>query len=77
MKTRRFFFHYNKPVSKKEGRNFLTLHYKGECHLVNRIVCDVSTESHDQKKQPHCIIRGWANDVTIYDSMYGRTGYIE
>ena len=76
-KKRRFFYHYNKPVSNKEGRNVLTLHYKVKCHLVNRIICEVPTESHDQKAQPRCVIRGWANSVDIYDSMKGRIGYIQ
>ena len=76
---RRFYYHYNKPVSKKEGRNFLTLHYRGKCHLVNRISCSVSTESHNQKRQPYCVIRGWANNILIAINPYDEkesVGYI-
>ena len=62
-KQRRFFFHYNKPESKAQGCSVLTLHWQGKCHLVNAVVCDVPTETHEQKRQPHCIVRGWASDV--------------
>ena len=59
----RFFFHYNKPESKRQGVNVLTLHWKGKCHLVNDIVCYAPTETHKQKRQPHCVVRGWAAEV--------------
>jgi len=59
----RFLFHYNKPESKRQGRNVLTLHWQGKCHLVNNITCHVPTETHNQKRQPHCVIRGWAAEV--------------
>lgn len=60
---RRFFYHYNKPESKRQGCNVLTLHWKGKCHLVNDIVCYAPTETHKQKRQPHCVVRGWAAEV--------------
>jgi hypothetical protein len=60
---RRFFYHYNKPESMAQGCNVLTLHWKGECHLVNDIVCYTPTETHKQKRQPHCVVRGWAAEV--------------
>ena len=59
----RFFFHYNKPESKKQGVNVLTIHWSGACHLVNDIVCYAPTETHKQKRQPHCVVRGWASTV--------------
>jgi len=62
---RRFFFHFNKPESKKQNRNVLTVHWRGSCIPVNAIDCQVSTETHDRKTQPTCIVRGWANDVEI------------
>tara|TARA_Y100000310_G_C20687095_1_gene819741 strand:- start:1234 stop:1527 length:294 start_codon:yes stop_codon:yes gene_type:complete len=61
----RFYYHYNKIVSKKEGRSFLTLHYNNKCLLVNKIICNVSTETHNRKQQPHCIVRGWSRSVSI------------
>ncbi len=63
MKPKRFFFHYNKPESRKQGRNVITLHWNDTCHLIHKIVSDTGFESHDQKRQPRCIMRGWANNV--------------
>lgn len=64
-KKRRFWYHYNKPESKKQGRNVITVHWKDTCYPVNKVICNVSTESHDQKTQPYCIIRGWCEDVNF------------
>ena len=65
MNKRRFHFHYNKPASKKAGFPKLTLHCNNTCYLVDKINCTTSTESHNQKRQPHCVIRGWANTIDI------------
>ena len=70
---RRFFFHYNKPESVRQGRNVLTVHWKGTCHLVNSISCDVPTETHHQKRQPRCVIRGWATSISIGEMKTGTT----
>lgn len=55
---RSFFFHYNKPMSKKLGKTQLTVHYNKQCHLVDGIVLNVPTYSRNRKSQPHCIICG-------------------
>jgi hypothetical protein len=62
---RRFFFHFNKPESKKQDRNVLTVHWRGNCIPVNSIDCQVATETHDRNSQPTCVVRGWASDVEI------------
>jgi len=62
---RRFFFHFNKPESKKQNRNVLTVHWKGSCIPVNAIDCQVATETHDKISQPTCVVRGWASTVDI------------
>ena len=51
-KKRRFWYHYNKPESKKQGRNVITVHWKDTCYPVNKVICNVPTESHDQKLSP-------------------------
>jgi len=53
-----FYFHYNKPASKAAGKNILTVHYKGVCHLVEGIECEVSIKTRSRKTQPHCVIAG-------------------
>jgi hypothetical protein len=65
MKKRSFFYHYNKPESRKRGHNILTLHFKGACHLVRGIICHVGTETKERKRQPHCVVAGKCFTVTI------------
>ena len=67
-KMRRFWFHYNKPESKRQGRSVLTLHWDNTCHPIHHIKCDMPIESHNRKQQPHCVIRGWCNTV-IFENM--------
>lgn len=60
-----FFFHYNKIASRKAGRNKLSIHYKGKCYLVDGIECNVPVFSKDNKRQPHCVMKGSAKDIII------------
>jgi hypothetical protein len=65
-KTKRFFFHYNKPESKKQGRNVMTLHWEDTCIMVNGVETHgADIQSHKQNRQPHCIIRGFATKVSF------------
>lgn len=59
-----FFYHYNKPMSRKFGRNKLTIHRKGVCHLVDEVRCLVETKTKDNKTQPHCVIIGKSKHFT-------------
>ena len=67
MKEYRFWFHYNKPESRKLGKPIMTVHYKDECIMTNRIKCNVPTETHERKRQPYMVIRGWATSVEYGD----------
>ena len=70
MRKRRFWFHYNKIESAKQGRNVLTLHWKNKCHKKHDLECKVPTEVHHKKDQPRCVVRGWCNEIkfeTDYD----------
>ena len=60
-----FFFHYNKPASLAAGRNKLTVHWRGECHLVDAIKCDAAIQSVHRKTQPRCILKGIALSVNL------------
>jgi len=63
-KAKRFFYHYNKAESRKQGRNVITIHWENACHMVNKIkTIGLDVESHDQKRQPRCIMRGFANKL--------------
>jgi len=70
MKRKTFFFHYNKPASKAQRRNVLTLHWAGACHLVHVIKCVVPVETRARKSRPRCIIAGKAFRVWLHTSSY-------
>lgn len=53
-----FWFHYNKPASRQAGHPVLTVHYKGQCHLVRGILCGVPVRSRERSTQPHVVIAG-------------------
>ena len=75
-KPKRFFFHYNKPESRKQNRNVLTVHWKNSCIPVNHLKINVPIESHTQKSQPHCVMRGFANSVEIIEENNEKTALI-
>ena len=76
-KPKRFFFHYNKPESRKQGRNVLTVHWQNVCIPVNHLKVNVPIESHTQKHQPHCVMRGFANSVEIIEKNNEMTARIK
>tara|TARA_R110002020_G_scaffold2529_4_gene12104 strand:- start:258 stop:491 length:234 start_codon:yes stop_codon:yes gene_type:complete len=67
MKKRRFWFHYHKQESTRQSRNVLTIHWKNKCNMVNGIICEAPTETHNRKAQPRCILRGWANTIEFIE----------
>jgi hypothetical protein len=75
---RRFFIHYNKQASRKAGRNVLTLHWKNACHMINHFASEgINLESHENKRQPRCVFRGFAKHVFFHnDSVRGRIATI-
>ena len=54
----RFWFHYNKPASRKQGRPVMTVHSQGICHMVHHIECKVPVETRIRKTQPHVVLAG-------------------
>lgn len=62
-----FYFHYHKALSKKLGKPQLSLHFKKQCHFVDKIYCGVKTYSHNNKCQPHVVIKGDAREIEILD----------
>jgi len=61
----KFFFHYNKPQSKKVGKPQLSLHYKNICHIVDNIECFVPTTGRIRKSQPYFVMTGSAKSISI------------
>jgi hypothetical protein len=62
-----FFFHYNKPASRAAGKTVLSLHWRGVCHMVSNITCDVPTLGRHRKTQPRWVLTGRASQLRIVD----------
>ena len=61
----KFWFHYNKPASRAQQRNVLTVHYRGACHLATGIECRVPITTRDRTRQPRCVMAGEAGAIEI------------
>ena len=59
MKRYRFFYHYYKAKRK------MTVHFRGTCHVVHHVQCQVPCETHWSLTQPHLVLRGFAHTVEI------------
>lgn len=55
----RFFYHYFKQKKK------MSVHFKGQCHVVNDIQCNVPCETKWNTTQPNLIMRGFAKELII------------
>lgn len=54
-----FWWHYNKPETKKQGRNVCTVHYGGRCILVYDVInTGVPTRTRHRKTQPRIVVAG-------------------
>jgi len=65
----KFWFHYNKPESRKLGRNVLTVHFNNACHFVTGLRCNVPISTRDRKAQPRCVMAGEATNITVTDGV--------
>lgn len=65
MKSYRFFFHYNKPASLAAGEPRLSVHYRGVCHIVERIACMATCVTKINKRQPRVVMAGSAERVEV------------
>jgi hypothetical protein len=62
MSKHRFFYHYFR------GKRAMSVHWRGTCHVVDNVKCDVPCETKWNKRQPYLVMRGFASGVTIRDS---------
>ena len=66
LKKYKFWFHYNKPASRTAGEPRLTVHFRDQCYLVNKVCCyGIDIVTRNNKKQPHCVVAGNATDLVI------------
>jgi len=64
-----FFFHYNKPLSKKRGKPQITIHFKKQCLIVDNIICWAETRGHISKRQPYFVMKGKTATIMIQDKV--------
>lgn len=64
-----FYFHYNKPASKKAGKPQISIHYKKTCYIVDNVDCRVPTIGKINKRQPFFVMKGKCETFIIeYDN---------
>lgn len=56
---RRFFYHFNK------AKKAMTVHWQGQCLIVNDVDCRVPAQTKWNKRQPMLVMRGYARQVDI------------
>ena len=69
LKNYSFFFHYNKPASKKAGKPIISIHFKKQCILVSNLICDVKTQGKIRKIQPFFVISGKASNIFVENNI--------
>lgn len=68
-KLRNFFFHYNKPLSRKAQKPILSIHYNKKCLFVENIICKVPTKGKIRKTQPYFVLCGKTKEILIKDKI--------
>jgi hypothetical protein len=58
MKPQSFWFHYNKPASRKAGHPVITVHYGGACHMVRNVRIHTPLRGRIRKTQPYFVLFG-------------------
>jgi len=56
---RRFYFHFRKCDKK------MSVHFKGVCHVVDEVSCEVPCHTKRNKRQPYLVMQGVATNVCI------------
>lgn len=58
MRPYRFFFHFNKPLSRQRGKPQISVHYRGVCHIADNVVCWTPVAGRISKRQPLFVMTG-------------------
>lgn len=59
----KFNIHYNKPESKRRGVTIWTVHYKGQCHLAENVICSIPIKTKSRSSQPRGVMEGSAAEL--------------
>lgn len=66
---RSFWFHYNKPATAAAGKPQISVHFAGQCHICDNVVCDVPTAGRIRTEQPRFVMAGRAHEIEIADNV--------
>ena len=69
MKKFKFFFHYNKLLSKQKGKPIISFHHHRTCYFVENLEINVLTKGEIRNKQPYFVIVGKANRIEIENNI--------
>ena len=69
MKQRKFFLHYNKPLSQQRGEMWMSVHFRDTCNFVKHVRCEVPIWSKQRKRQPRCVMEGYATEIVVKDDV--------
>jgi hypothetical protein len=64
-----FWFHYNKPESRRVGKPQITLHVSGMCIILDNVDCRVPVKGRIRKTQPHWVMAGKTKDIQIQNNI--------
>lgn len=62
-----FWYHLNKPETKKQKRVVWSIHWKGKCYHVHEVECLVNTITKSRKRQPYAIVHGYTHAVDFHE----------
>lgn len=65
----KFFYHYNKPQTQRNGYPTISIHFNNACHFVKGISVEVPTLSKINNGQPRFVMVGSANKIKIKKSI--------
>lgn len=62
-----FFFHYNKPESRRLRKPKMSVHFNKTCYIVDHVDCQVGSYTVHRKRQPFCVMKGKCFGVTLVE----------
>ena len=67
MRARAFFYHMNRPATQAAGRVQISVHWAGQCHVVDGLDVQVPTASRVRREQPRFVMAGKASSLEVVD----------
>lgn len=68
MRTYKFFYHFNKPLTRQRGKPYMSVHFRGKCYFTPDLICRVPCQTKVNKRQPIMVMEGKCNELHITGS---------